>query len=1586
MGSLPESALSNQTENPASKKKKGKANATVKAEPKGKKRVSPRNASSEEEASGPRKLPKRAAACTDFKEKSVRLSEKSHLVENKKDQLVDDEILALRLTCGEGGDDGRPNRRLTEFIVHDEDGVSRPLEMLEVDDMFISGVMLPLEEISDKGKLGGGIRCEGFGRIESWDISGYEDGQPVVWLSTEAADYHCVKPAATYKKFYLHFFEKARVCVEVYKQVSKSFGGSFDCSLDELLAGVFRSMNASKCFSGNLPIRDFVVSQGEFIYKQLIGLDETSKNGHLFANVPVLATLRDECKKRQNFMEPKNIPSSGTLKINSESGDAKTKLNASGSPACAEEEDEDVKLAKLLQEEEYWQSMKQKKGRGLAPGSSKYYVKINEDEIANDYPLPAFYKNSAEETDEFIVFDSDLDMCYPDELPRSMLHNWSLYNSDLRLVSLELLPMKPCSDIDVTIYGSGVMTADDGSGFCLDNDLEQSSSKSTEAQTVDGMPIYLSAIKEWMIEFGSSMVFISIRTDMAWYRLGKPSKQYAPWYETVLKTAKLGISIITLLKEQSRISRLSFSDVIKRVSEFKKDDRAYVSSDAAAIERYVVVHGQIILQLFAEFPDEKIRKCAFVMGLTDKMEQRHHTKWLVKKKKVVQKSELNLNPRAAMAPVTSKKKAMQATTTRLINRIWGEYYSNYSPEELNKEAEGEIKEEDEVEEQEENEEDDAEEDLLGLEKAEKPSPLLRKTKSCFTEKEVSWDGKSVGKTTSGEALYRRAFLRGETITVGGAVLVEVEDSDEQPDIYLVEYMFEASDGGKMLHGRVMQRGSQTVLGNTANEREVFLTNECINVRLEDCKQDVVVAIKLMPWGHNHRKDNANADRVDRARAEERKKKGLPVEYYCKSLYCPEKGAFCSLSPDTIGLGSGICHTCRINEVQKEKEVYKVNSSKSSFVYYGIEYSVYDFVYISPHYFSEERVESGTFKGGRNVGLKAYVVCQVLEIITKKETKEAQVKSTQVKVRRFYRPEDISSQKAYVSDIREVYYSEETHVMTVDNIEGKCEVRKKNDVLLLCDGLAIFEHIFFCERLYDPKKGSLNQLPAQVKLRYSTVKYGSDAVSRKKKGKSKEGENDSEIEKPIETSQEKRLATLDIFAGCGGLSEGLHQSGASLTKWAIEYEEPAGDAFKLNHKESSVFVNNCNVILRAVMEKCGDADDCISTSEAAELAAALNENIINDLPLPGQVDFINGGPPCQGFSGMNRFNNSTWSKVQCEMILAFLSFADYFRPKYFLLENVRNFVSFNKGQTFRLTLASLLEMGYQVGYVLLLTMETKLLPTISFLHIIYIADVRFGILEAGTFGVSQSRKRAFIWAASPEEVLPEWPEPMHVFAAPELKISLSGNLQYAAARSTANGAPFRAITVRDTIGDLPPVGNGASKTNLEYEDEPISWFQKKIRGNMAVLTDHVSKEMNELNLIRCKKIPKRAGADWHDLPDEKVKLSTGQMVDLIPWCLPNTAKRHNQWKGLFGRLDWEGNFPTSITDPQPMGKVGMCFHPEQDRILTVRECARSQGFPDSYQFSGNILHKHRQIGNAVPPPLAYALGRKLKEALASKRSS
>lgn len=66
-----------------------------------------------------------------------------------------------------------------------------------------------------------------------------------------------------------------------------------------------------------------------------------------------------------------------------------------------------------------------------------------------------------------------------------------------------------------------------------------------------------------------------------------------------------------MLKEQSRVSRLSFADVIKRVSKYDKDHPTYISSNPTLVESYVAVHGQVMLQQFAEYPDKYYQEKCF---------------------------------------------------------------------------------------------------------------------------------------------------------------------------------------------------------------------------------------------------------------------------------------------------------------------------------------------------------------------------------------------------------------------------------------------------------------------------------------------------------------------------------------------------------------------------------------------------------------------------------------------------------------------------------------------------------------------------------------------------------------------------------------------------------------------------------------------------------------------------------------------------------------------------------------------------------------------------------------------------------------
>lgn len=103
----------------------------------------------------------------------------------------------------------------------------------------------------------------------------------------------------------------------------------------------------------------------------------------------------------------------------------------------------------------------------------------------------------------------------------------------------------------------------------------------------------------------------------------------------------------------------------------------------------------------------------------------------------------------------------------------------------------------------------------------------------------------------------------------------------------------------------------------------------------------------------------------------------------------------------------------------------------------------------------------------------------------------------------------------------------------------------------------------------------------------------------------------------------------------------------------------------------------------------------SNSVCSSQGASTNERR-QELPRKGEVELLCGGPPCQGFSGMNRFNSREYSQFKNSLVVSYLSYCDYYRPRFFILENVRNFVSFKRSMVLKLTLRCLIKMGYQVG--------------------------------------------------------------------------------------------------------------------------------------------------------------------------------------------------------------------------------------------------------------------------------------------------
>ena len=201
-----------------------------------------------------------------------------------------------------------------------------------------------------------------------------------------------------------------------------------------------------------------------------------------------------------------------------------------------------------------------------------------------------------------------------------------------------------------------------------------------------------------------------------------------------------------------------------------------------------------------------------------------------------------------------------------------------------------------------------------------------------------------------------------------------------------------------------------------------------------------------------------------------------------------------------------------------------------------------------------------------------------------------------------------------------------------------------------------------------------------------------------------------------------------------------------------------------------------------------------------------------------------------------------------------------------------------------------------------------------------------ILYAPDYGVPQIRKRLFFIGILDGQEF-EFPEPMVT--------------------------PDKYVTCGEAISDLHDFSQEDLGEEIsEYRSEPKSKYQKKMRKSAIYLYNHVGTKHSDHVINVISQVPE--GGNHKDLPPG----------------VGDSRKFNEAW------TRYHRNKPSKTIDTGHRNH----FHYEFNRVPSVRENARLQSFPDDFRFFGNKTQQYRQVGNAVPPLLGYALGLKLKEYL------
>lgn len=436
--------------------------------------------------------------------------------------------------------------------------------------------------------------------------------------------------------------------------------------------------------------------------------------------------------------------------------------------------------------------------------------------------------------------------------------------------------------------------------------------------------------------------------------------------------------------------------------------------------------------------------------------------------------------------------------------------------------------------------------------------------------------------------------------------------------------------------------------------------------------------------------------------------------------------------------------------------------------------------------------------------------------------------------------------------------------------------------------------------------------------------------------------------------------IDLFSGCGGLSLGLLNAGYTGL-FAIEKNPDAFQSLKINLTSPSKFLTHSF--------QWDSANIPIENHDIHKLLEDKS-GYLNKLGKKKIVDLVVGGPPCQGFSTAGRRDPND---PRSQLVYDYLKVVNLVQPKFIIMENV-------KGITYKIKSDSP-SPAHEI--------KVKLIE-LGYLPITFIED-------ASIWGVPQQRIRFILIGIRFDQITSQL---SNLNANEILEFSNKFSLivksrleEFSCKFKRLKGLPD-IVSVGDAIHDLKIQTNSKQNHELINATDIKSqlFFQISSRNNISknpyirllrkgLKEDYLPSGLrlanhNDNTLKKFSKILRDV-----DCPEQKIKYNLRRRTTLPKSYLENEIYT----KKLITKV-LDVNLPASTVTTVPEDML----HYDEPRILTVREFARLQSFPDWYNFHGpyttggerrkHSCPKYTQVGNAVPPLMSEGLGLFIKNEL------